>query len=129
MRLNIHIDESGTDDMGEGSHIVALVLHEHANDVSAHIARYESELAQAGLPDIPFHGVKLLHGHADYEGIGPEVRKKLLYRFAALVKNLPIRYVLFAHDSSKVGDGAKLETSLRRDLKRNLHKQLLFKRF
>ena len=116
MRLNIHIDESGTDDMREGSHIVALVFHEHANGLDAHIARYESELARSGLPDIPFHGVKLLHGHADYEGVEPGVRKKLLLRFAALVQSLPIKYALFTHSSSEIDGKTKLETALRRDM-------------
>ena len=116
MRLNIHIDESGADDMGEGSHLVAMVLHEHSDDIDSHNARYESELALSGLPDVPFHGVKLLHGHADYEGVDSDVRKKLLYRFAALVKNLPISYALFLHNSLEVADKSRLESALRRDV-------------
>lgn len=104
--------------MREGAHIVALIMHEHDNDVEAPIARYESELRLAGLPDIPFHGVKLLHGHDGYEGIAPETRKKLLFRFAAFVSSLPVRYAAFIHEAPAVGDAGQLDTALRRDLSR-----------
>ncbi|MBQ9002886.1 MAG: hypothetical protein IJ087_13630 [Eggerthellaceae bacterium] len=129
-RLNIHIDETGTEDMADGFHAVSLVFHVHDDDVASHIERYENALAVAGLPDVPFHGVKLLHGHAEYEGLEPGVRKKMLYSFAALVKNLPVRYVTFVHGAPDVGSASQLKTSLRRDMSQSAFDNLAyFQRF
>ena len=38
-RLNLHIDESGSQDLSEGRYIVAVVLHKHAEGVEEAIGR------------------------------------------------------------------------------------------
>lgn len=53
-RLNLHIDESGNQDLSEGRYLVAVVLHDHSDDVEETIGRYGARLAEAGLPDVPF---------------------------------------------------------------------------
>lgn len=58
----MHIDESGNQDLSEGRYCVAVVLHDHSEDVEGVIRGYEMRLTEAGLPDIPFHGKDLLHG-------------------------------------------------------------------
>ena len=55
-RLNLHIDESGSQDFSEGRYIVAVVLHDHSANIADPIDRYECRLSIAGLPNIPFHG-------------------------------------------------------------------------
>lgn len=39
------------------------MLHDHSDDVEEAIGRYGARLAEAGLPDIPFHSKDLLHGN------------------------------------------------------------------
>ena len=51
-RLNLHIDESGNQDLSEGRYIVTVVLHDHSEDISTPLQRYEGRLASAGLPDV-----------------------------------------------------------------------------
>lgn len=62
-RLNLHIDESGNQDLSEGRYLVAVVLHNHSESIDEAVRRYETRLAEAGLPDVPFHGKDLLHGN------------------------------------------------------------------
>lgn len=44
-RLNLHVDESGNQDLSEGRYIVAVVLHDHSSDIATPINRYEERLA------------------------------------------------------------------------------------
>ena len=48
-RLNLHIDESGNQDLSEGRYIVAVVLHDHSSDIATPINRYEERLAAAAV--------------------------------------------------------------------------------
>ena len=63
-RLNLHIDESGNQDLSEGLYLVTVVLHDHSADIAAPIEGYEMRLAVAGMVDVPFHGKDLLHFQA-----------------------------------------------------------------
>lgn len=81
-RLNLHIGESGNQDLSEGRYLVAVVLHDHSEDIGGAVAHYEMRLANAGLPDVPFHGKDLLHGNEDYFAVSPGDRKRLLAQFA-----------------------------------------------
>lgn len=95
---------------------MAIVLHEHGDSIEEYIARYEAGLAAAGLPNVPFHGVELLHGHGAYEGMDPSDRKRLLARFSKLARQLPFSYVALRVDSSDTQDRARLESRIRREL-------------
>lgn len=53
-RLNLHIDETGNQDLSEGRYLVAVVLHDHSADIEDAIARYRSRLSGAGLPTCLF---------------------------------------------------------------------------
>lgn len=61
-RLNLHIDESGSQDLSEKNYLIGVVLHEHNVDILTPIKAYEKRLSQANLADVPFHGKDLLHG-------------------------------------------------------------------
>ena len=115
-RLNLHIDESGNQDLSEGRYIVAVVLHDHSEDISTPLGRYEGRLAAAGLPDVPFHGKDLLHGNEDYRAVSPGDRKRLLTQFARLVRELPISFFVLRYDSTSVHNRDELEARIRRDL-------------
>lgn len=115
-RLNLHIDETGSQDLTEGYYAVSIIIHEHEHDVEGSIASYKERLATAGLPDIPFHGSELLHGHGEYAAVNTGDRKRLLSQYARLVRSLPVKYKVFVYTSFEVDGREALEARLRRDL-------------
>lgn len=115
-RLNLHIDEAGNQDLSEGLYLVAVVLHDHKDDVAAPIQAYEERLRTARLQDIPFHGKDLLHGHGPYETTPVSVRKRLLTQFARLVRSLPIEYFVLRYKKDETHNHRELEARIRRDL-------------
>ena len=125
-RLNLHIDESGNQDLSEGMYLVTVVLHRHDDGVEGAIRGYEERLAVAGLPDVPFHGKDLLHGNEGYRGLGAGDRKRLLSQFARLVRALPVAYIPLLCDGSDVHDGFGLEARIRRDLASVVYDHLAF---
>ena len=115
-RLNLHIDETGSQDLSEGVYMIAVVLHPHEDDIRPSIASYENRLEMAGLDDIPFHGKDLLHGNKDYERMAPGDRKRLLTQFARLVRSLPFSYFMLRYDAATTHGRTELEARMRRDL-------------
>lgn len=115
-RLNLHIDETGNQDLTDGSYLVTIVMHDHSDDITDPVSAYSTRLALANLPDIPFHGVELLHGHGGYESVGVGDRKRLLTQFSRLVRSLPFKYAVLRYDKSDTHGKAALEVKMRRDL-------------
>ena len=115
-RLNLHIDETGNQDLSEGSYLVTIVMHDHSDDIGESISKYNARLALANLPDVPFHGVELLHGHGEYENVGVGDRKRLLTQFSRLVRSLPFQYTVLRYAKSDTHGKADLEAKMRRDL-------------
>ena len=124
--LSCFHDETGEQDMRAGYYMVTMVIHEQAEPLQPYIERYEARLRQAGVDDIPFHMVKLLHGHEGYEGVEPEDRKKMLVAFNAFVRTLPVKYQVFSYTDFDVKDtqalAKKLESDIEAFLKGNLEK-------
>ena len=58
--------------MAAGYYLTAWVFHDQSKELAQYIGPYLDRLSLEGLADIPFHGVDLIHGHGDYEGISPE---------------------------------------------------------
>ena len=102
--------------MSSDVYLITLVFHEHDKGLDEAIAAYEIRLAERNLPDEPFHMVDLIHGHGDYELLGPEMRKPMLYAFATFVRTLPITYTTFRFDASSTGGRSSLETQIRKVL-------------
>lgn len=125
-RLNLHIDETGRQDLSEGLYLVAVVLHEHSEDIASPIEAYKARLALAGLPDVPFHGKELLHGNESYGAVSPGDRKRLLTQFARLVRELPIAYFTLRYDDSDTHTRGELESRIRRDLASLIYDNLAF---
>ncbi len=125
-RLNLHIDESGNQDLSEGRYLLTVVLHDHSEDVDDVIGRYKARLAAAGLPDVPFHGKDLLHGNEGYATVSPGDRKRLLTQFARLVRELPISFFTLHYDTAIVHDKGELEARIRRDLASLVFDKLAF---
>ncbi|MBT1161389.1 DUF3800 domain-containing protein [Bifidobacterium sp. SO1] len=115
--LSIFVDESGEWGKRSEYYLITLVFHVQSEPIVEHIASYERHLADSRLPDIPFHAGPLFNGHDDYEHVDLSDRKRLFVAFFNLVRNLPFRYVTFAHHKS-VFDGRKsrFEAQLKRDL-------------
>ena len=125
-RLNLHIDESGNQDLSEGRYLLTVVLHDHSEDVDEVIGRYKARLAAAGLPDVPLHGKDLLHGNEGYATVSPGDRKRLLTQFARLVRELPISFFTLHYDTAIVHDKGELEARIRRDLASRVFDKLAF---
>lgn len=115
-RLNLHIDETGNQELSEGRYLVAVVLHDHSADIEDAIARYRSRLSEAGLPDVPFHGKGLLRGNEGYANISPGDRKRLLNQFSRFVRELSSSFFALRYDGATVHNRSELEARLRRDL-------------
>lgn len=115
-RLNLHVDESGNQTLSEGRYLIAVVLHDHSQSVEEAIEHYEVRLAEAGLPDVPFHGKDLLHGNEAYATVSLGDRKRLLTQFARLVRELPISFFALRYDTITVHNRDELEARIRRDL-------------
>lgn len=115
-RLNCFIDETGQDDMSSDVYLITLVFHDHSASLDGPIADYVARLGVRSLPDIPFHMVDLIHGHGGYEGLGPELRKPMLYAFATFVRTLPVSYVTLRFDAAEIGDRSGLEARIRRSV-------------
>ena len=115
-RLNLHIDESGSQDLSEGKYLVGVVLHDHADDILAPIEAYEKRLLNASLADVPFHGKDLLHGNEGYRNVSIGDRKRLLTQFARLVRTLPILFFTLKYNSTDTHSKDEPGARIRRDL-------------
>lgn len=115
-RLNLHIDESGNQNLSEGRYLVCIVLHEHDQDILSPIQAYEERLAIAALEDVPFHGKDLLHGNEQYRVVSAANRRRLLSQFARLVRSLPFSYFMLRYDVANTHNQAELGARIRRDL-------------
>ena len=111
--LSIFADEAGLQDMSEGYYLLTLVMHDQSEHIDNHTAEYERQLPVGGLRDVPFHMVDLLHGHRDYEGLDTITRKRLLSRFNAFVRRLPISYHTFSYSAYDVSGMWELSARMR----------------
>ena len=125
-RLNLHIDETGNQDLSEGLYLVAVVLHKHDVNIDEPIVAYERRLSIAGIKDVPFHGKDLLHGNENYRLIQPGDRKRALTQFARLVRELPFTYFCLHYDSADTRSRAELESRIRHDLASLIYEHLAF---
>lgn len=125
-RLNLHVDETGSQDLSENLYLVSVVLHEHSADVVTPIEEYERRLTVAELTNVPFHGKDLLHGNGDYQSVSPGNRKRLLTQFARLVRSLPFTYFVLRYDVFSIRGRDELESRIRRDLASLVYERLSF---
>lgn len=117
--VSVFFDESGQEKEYQPDtkyYLLTMVLHDQSRPLVEHISRYESCLAAASLPNIPFHAYDLFHRQKAYEGLDFEVRKKLFFRFSGFVRRLPVSYITFAYRRSELKDSAALSERLCRDL-------------
>lgn len=124
--LSIFVDESGDRGGKARYYLITLVIHDQADGIAAAISEYESKLARADLPNIPFHSEPLMNGHKDYEFVDIERRKAMLSCFSSLVRSLPISYKTFIYRRSEFEDLAKLVARMKRDISGLLFEHLEF---
>lgn len=128
--LSIFVDESGDRNGKARYYVLTLVFHNQADNILEEIHTYEKQLANRGLPDIPFHSEPLLNGHKDYEGFGVEQRKKMLTTFSAFVRRLPVRYTSLVYRRSEFEELSALTARMKRDISNLLFDHLqLFQSF
>lgn len=115
--LSIFVDESGEWGKLSEYYLITLVFHIQSDSIAEHIEKYEQHLTDSGLPNIPLHAGPLFNGHDDYNGMEFADRKRLFFAFFTLARNLPFRYVTFAHRKSMFDDSKiRFEAQLKRDL-------------
>lgn len=124
--LSIFVDESGDKSILTRYFLLTLVVHNQSDGIAAQVATYERSLAEADLPNIPFHSEPLLNGHDDYDDLRPEQRKKLLSAFGALTRYLPIQYKTFVYKRREFSSIEKLADHMRRDVSDTLVSHLSF---
>ena len=124
--LSIFADESGDKTDHSRYFLLTLVAHDQADSIAEKIVHYERALTEADLPNIPFHSEPLLNGHADYENLEPDQRKKLLVAFNVLVQRLPIRYKTFVYRRREFDSPEKLGERMKRDVEGMLKDDLAY---
>ena len=122
--VSIFADESGDKSENTRYFLITLVFHDQADSIAEQVWTYERSLANADLPNVPFHSEPLLNGHGDYEYLLPEQRKKLLAGFGALVRYLPVEYKTFVYRRKEFESPDKLEQRMRRDVAELLRDRL-----
>jgi hypothetical protein len=100
--LSAFADESGDSAHQSKYYLLTLVFHDQGKPIVGNIARYESALREAGLPDIAFHMGPLVNGHGDYENLSVGDRKRLLARFFSFAVLVPVRYKTFVYKKKEV---------------------------
>lgn len=113
--LSTFADESGDSSHQSKYYLLTLVFHDQSDDITDNVARYESALRVANLPDIPFHMGPLLNGHGDYEHLTLDERKQQLVRFSTFVKLAPIHYKTFAYRKTETPPG-QLMNKMKQDM-------------
>lgn len=124
--ISVFADESGDKTEKTRYFLLTLVFHDQANSIAEQVAVYERSLANADLPNIPFHSEPLLNGHGEYENLEPEHRKKLLSGFGALIRYLPIKYVTFVYKRREFASPEKLAERMKRDIAGFLRERLTY---
>lgn len=114
--LSIFVDESGDRGGKARYYLLTLVFHDQADSIAEAVTGYESKLARADLPNIPFHSEPLMNGHKDYEFLNIEQRKVMLAYFSSFVRKLPISYITFVYRRSQFEDPARLMERMGRDI-------------
>ena len=117
--LSIFIDESG--DFGEyESHspyyIIGLVMHEQHRDISEQISYLNHSLGELNFRDDFVHIGPLIRREANYKGLEPQERMRILYRMMVFVRQIPFFYKTIAVDKKHVKDDVELYTRLARQL-------------
>lgn len=105
--LSIFIDESGNLDQACRYYLVTLVFHEQNDEYSEPLERFKWEIAEARLPEHPFHLGPLLRANRPFDSMDIATRKRILSRFSALTTRLPFRYLTFWTRTSEVDHDEK----------------------
>ena len=122
--LSIFADESGGRGGDARYYLLTLVFHDQADSIAEAVMGYESKLARADLPNIPFHSEPLLNGRKEYEHLSIDQRKAMLALFSSFVRQLPIAYVSFIYRRDEFWQPDKLAERMERDIVEAMHERL-----
>lgn len=113
--LSIFIDESGDKSIQPRYFLLTLVFHDQAFSINQNVRIYQSALASASLPSIPFHFEPLINGRKSYASLDISQRKRLLVAFNVFVQRLPILYKTFAYQRCEYSSPTRLQQKIERD--------------
>lgn len=114
--LSVFVDESGNNRYDSKYYLLTLVFHEQEQDIDELIKRYESNLAERQLDNIPLHLTPLMRGNDSYVNMDVIERRKLLSVFRSFANRLPFTYQTFAYEKRRFSGDVALFTTMRKDL-------------
>ena len=124
--LSIFVGEGGDRGGKARYYLLTLVFHDRVDSIAEAATGYETKLARADLPNIPFHSEPLMNVHKDYEFLGIEQRKAMLVYFSSFTRKLPISYTTLVYRRSQLEDPARLTERMGRDISSTMVEHLDF---
>lgn len=131
--LSIFVDESG--DFGEYSahapyYIVAMVLHDQSNDITAEIVKLNRELKNLGYENHVVHTEPLIRREEDYRNLSPNERRSIFTKLYYFTTKCRIQYKAFVFQKKDFENVFKLEGRMAREISGFIRENLTyFQRF
>ena len=131
--LSIFIDESG--DFGKYDYrspyyIITMVFHDQANDISSPITKFETDLANRGMPHHCVHTGPIIRRENEYEFLSIDERRRILNSMVTFIKHCGIKYHCFHIEKKHIGDSvaatARLSLIISRFIKDHLESLLSY---
>lgn len=127
--LSIFVDESG--DFGEYSahapyYIVAMVLHDQANDITTEIAKLNRELKNLGYENHVVHTEPLIRREEDYRNLSPNERRSIFTKLYYFTTKCQIQYKTFIFQKKDSENVFKLEGRMAREISGFIRENLTY---
>lgn len=127
--LSIFVDESG--DFGEYSahapyYIVAMVLHDQANDITTEIAKLNRELKNLGYENHVVHTEPLIRREEDYRNLSPNERRSIFTKLYYFTTKCQIQYKTFIFQKKDFENVFKLEGRMAREISGFIRENLTY---
>jgi hypothetical protein len=111
--LSIFIDESGDFgpyDYRSPYYIITMVFHDQAIDISAPIAKLNTDLANRGFPNHCVHTGPIIRRENEYEFESIETRRRILNSMVTFIKHCKVRYHSFHIEKKHIEDSTICDT-------------------
>ncbi|MCL2787857.1 MAG: DUF3800 domain-containing protein [Micrococcales bacterium] len=115
--LSIFVDESGDFGTDSGYYVVALILHDQAEDVTEQLTRLTDHLRASGLSaDRAIHTGAAIRGEDVYRGMPVEMRRREFARLFAFARRVPALHQTFSFRKCEHPERLKLKGAISRAL-------------
>ncbi len=124
--LSIFVDEPGDIGPSSENYLIALVFHDQENNIAASIGQYQQSMRDAGLDSKAFHFTPITRGHAPFDSMDFQIRKKRFSTFRIFAEQTDFRYLAFAYKKREIGSADNLASKMHRDISRAIRNSLEF---